>query len=571
MDDSRVGIYEFGEYRLDAVKRLLRRNGRTLALMPKAFDTLLYLVQNSGRILGKDELMHGVWAGAFVEENNLSQNVSILRRVLGEKRGENRFIATIPGKGFKFVAQVHQSESENGVTDERVESIAVLPFTSLVGEKRHETLELGMADTLISRLGSAELIVRPLSSVLRYQSNKVDSSHAGRELGVDAVLDGTILISGEHLRVSARLVRTRNSKQLWAGKFDEKFTDIFMVQDVISEHVAEALQIGLAGKERTPSTDNVEAYQYYVRGCFHAEMMILPEVQKAIEYFKSAIALDPGYALAYAGLAYAYLRLVLVNNVPTAEVMTVAKTAALRAIELAPSNADVFGYLTWLVFWYEWDWRRAEKYCLRAIELNPNNSFVRMVYAHLLSNLSRHSEAIVQIRRARELDPTSIMNQAVEGQILLIAEKLEAALETLRRIKQMNPNFWLSYLFLSRIYSKQDMHEKAIGELEKALEIFPLNMETIALKGYSLAQAGKTNEARAVLAKLHNLSEEHYVAPYVMAIMHNGLGETAKALDYLEKAYAEKNVLMVFLKVDPKWNNLRNEPRFLSMLRAMNF
>jgi tetratricopeptide (TPR) repeat protein len=394
---------------------------------------------------------------------------------------------------------------------------------------------------------------------------------AAHQLGVQAILEGTIQTVADRIRVSARLVSSAEGKQLWAGQFDEKFNDIFAVQDLISERVAAALHIRLTGEEKMRSTENVEAYQFYVKGRVHTERLILPELRKAIGYFERAIALDPNYALAYVGLAEAYLRLALVNNIPAAEAMPQAKAAALRATEIAPRNADTFSTLAWIVFWYDWDWQAAEKHCLRGIKLNPNNPFVRMVHAHLLSNTGRHAEALAEIRRARELDPTSIFNQAIEGQILLFAGKTDEALDTLKILTEAIPNFWLGYLFISRVYNEKQMHTEAIAALAKAGELFPANKESTALRGYSLAKVGKLTQARAVLDELRQSSNREYVAPYNLAMIHNALGETETALDYLEKAYSEKNVLMVFLKVEPKWNNLRNEPRFIVLMRRMNF
>jgi serine/threonine-protein kinase len=473
----------------------------------------------------------------------------------------------VPGKGFKFVAEV-RAVSESA-SDAPLKTIAVLPFKPLIAENRNEALELGMADTLIAKLGGEEIVVRPFSAVRHYASiGQEDCSLAARQLGVQAVLEGTIQTAGDRIRVSARLVCGDAGKQLWAGQFDEKFDDIFAVQDLISERVAAALHIRLTGENKTRSMENVEAYQFYVKGRVHTEMLLLPELRKAIGYFERAIALDANYALAYVGLAESYLRLSLVNNIPADEAMPQAKAAALRATEIAPLNAETFSTLAWIVFWYDRDWRAAEKYCLRGIKLNPNNPFVRMVHAHLLSNTGRHTEALAEIRCARELDPTSILNQAIEGQILLFAGKTDEALDTLKILTEAIPNFWLGYLFISRVYNEKQMYDEAIAALAKAGELFPANKESTALRGYSLAKAGKLTEAQAVLDELRQSS--NYVAPYNLAMIHNGLGETETALDYLEKAYSEKNVLMVFLKVEPKWNNLRNEPRFIDLMKRMN-
>ncbi len=569
MSSSPTKIYEFHEFRLDAAKRLLSRGGETLSVTPKAFDTLLYLVENCGKLIDKDELMRGVWADTIVEENNLSQNISILRRVLGEKKDEHRFIVTVPGRGFRFVADVRSVTRMTAPA--RIRSIAVLPFKPLVAGNRDEVLEIGMTDTLISKLGGEDIIVRPLSSVRHFHTIEQDALTISHELGVDAVLEGTILNFDGRIRVSSRLVRAADGAHIWSEIFDEKFTDIFKVQDSISERVASALQMRLAKNEKGLSTSNIRAYQAHIKGRLHGDRFTLPEIKLAIGYFEEAINLDPNYALAYAGLADACLRLALLNNIPTLVALPRAKAAALRATELAPRNADVFANFAWIVFWYEWNWDAAEEYCRRAIELDPNNSFARMVYAHLLSNTGRSADALAQIRLSRELDPTSIFYQANEGQILLFAGRIDEALDTLNGAIETNPNFWLNHLFVSRVYHEKQMLKEAVAALAKAQELFPSNTESTALLGYALAMAGNRIDAETIRNDLIELANREYVAQYNLAMIHNGIGESEKALDYLERAFAERNVLMVFLKVEPKWNNLRTERRFINLMKRMNF
>ena len=356
INEPQTAILAFGDFCVDATKRLLLTgNGESVPLMPKAFDTLLYLVERSGKIVSKDELMSAIWADRIVEENNLTQNISTLRRALGEKHGENRFIATVPGQGYKFVAEVRVRDSAKKLVEPAavasappepvaqptphplphasplpapqfsadsdrsnkaantknptrlwlvaltligivgfsaagfyfwrenttpaiaatVKTVAVLPFKPLVGETRNEALEMGITDTLINKISSSdEIIVRPFSSVRRYRSLEQDSMQAGQELGVDSILEGSIQTVGEQIRISARLIRARDGKQLWSGKFDEKFTDIFSVQDSISERVLAALDLKLNSTLRKRVTkrytDNAEAYQLYMKGNFHA-------------------------------------------------------------------------------------------------------------------------------------------------------------------------------------------------------------------------------------------------------------------------------------------------------------
>jgi DNA-binding winged helix-turn-helix (wHTH) protein/TolB-like protein/Tfp pilus assembly protein PilF len=623
--------YEFGNFRVNAAKRLLLKGeGETIPLMPKAFDTLLYLVEHHGKLIEKEELMGAIWSDTIVEENNLTQNISILRRVLGEKHGDNRFIVTVPGHGYKFVAEVRKmdaagkpkrlfaadgsnpvlTEAEtpkindrttrrfwftalaafgvfalsslgfylwraNAKSDAPIKTIAVLPFKPLVAENGNEALGLGMADTLINKIStSGEIIVRPLGSVSRYNALEQDSLLAGRELGVDSVLEGNIQTSGDRIRISARLSRTGDGKQLWAGQFDENFTNIFAVQDSISERVLAALTLKLSGDKQKRLTkrytENVEAYQLYMRGSFHASKLILPEATKAVEYYQQAIVIDPNYALPYVGLAQAYAGFSLSGDIPANETMLKAKAAALRAVELDQTMAESQVAAGMIAFWYDWNWSEAEKRFGRALELDVNNGRAYFYYAHLNSTLGRHEEAITMGKRARELDPLSLIANSAEGQFLFYAGRSDEALSRLQKTLELYSDFWHTHLTLSNIYTEKGMFAEAVAEADTAAKLSGGNFQAVATRGYALAKSGNLAAAQSVLAELQKSSATRYVAPYNFAIIYNALGETHTALDYLEKAFAERNVLMVFLRIDPKWKNLRNDPRYKALLERIS-
>jgi len=652
-------FYEFDEFRIDVVKRLLLRDtGETIPLTPKIFDTLLYLVENNGKVIEKDELMSAIWTDTIVEENNLNKNISVLRRVLGEKPGEHRFIVTVPGHGYKFVADVTkeremsepsavvdgstasqlqisddelQTENQSQIknlkseiiinpkianqfaTDKGqrtkdgksnrfwfvavfigfiislsllgfyvwrgneksvvapIKTIAVLPFKSLGAENRNEALELGMADTLISKLGGEEIIVRPLGSVSRYARLEQNSLTAGRELDVETVLDGTIQTADNRIRISTRLFRVSDGKQLWTGQFDEKFTDIFAVQDSISERVTAALKIRLGGNVKKRYTENVEAYQFYMKGRFHLLKAIKSDTEKSISYFVQAIEADPNYALAYAGLADAYRGQVVGGEMPSAEFMPKARAVANKAIELDETLAEAYANLGHVMFYYDRNWNAAENQYKRALELNPNSVDGLQFYALLLSSAGRHAEALAKIKRARELDPLNLRVNALEGMFLLHAGQTDEAIARLEKTLELDSNFRLANLFVARTYTEKGMFAEAVAATRKARELSAVSTEPIAYGAYPLAKSGKVTEARAALDEMLKLSTTRYVPPYNFALVYNALGESEKALDYLEKGFAEKDVRMVFLKVEPKWNNLRDEPRFMDLMRRMNF
>lgn len=455
-----------------------------------------------------------------------------------------------------------------------VRSLAVLPFKPLVAEGRDEALELGMADTLIAKLSSvSEVTVRPLSSVRRYGGLEQDPLEAGRQLGVEAVLDGTVHRSGDRVGVTARLLSVGDGRQLWEGSFDGPFTDIFSVQDVISGQVAGSLRPRLTGAEEQKLakryTEDVEAYQLYLRGRHHALKRTLPETQKAISYFQQAIDLDSSYALAYAGLADAHISS-LAADLPPNEFLPQAQAAAQKAVEIDDDLAEAHAELGFVIFWWGWDWGASEKELKRALELDPNSANAHLFYAHLLSNTGRHAEALAEARRARELDPLNLRNNALEGQFLIHAGQTDEALARLRETLEMEPNYFLAHLYAASAYIEKGMYSEAVGEARRSREISGARSNhSEAFLGYALAKSGREAEARSVLEGLLKSSAERYVSPQHIALVYNGLGERDEALGWLERAYAQRSTGMVFLKVEPKWNNLRSDPRFQDLLRRV--
>ena len=455
-----------------------------------------------------------------------------------------------------------------------VRSLAVLPFKPLVPEGRDEALELGMADTLIAKLSNVnEITVRPLGAVRRFGGLEQDPFDAGRRLGVEAVLDGTVQRSGDRVGVRARLMHVGDGRQLWEGSFDVPFGDIFSVQDAISEKVTAALQPRLASaKEKRLAkhyTENVEAYQLYLRGRYHVLKLTLPEIQKGISYFQQAVAVDPSYALAHVGLADAY-RSEFAGDMASTEVLPKAKAAAQKAIELDDTLADAHAELGFIIFWYDWDWGAAETQFKRALELDPNNADAHLFYAHLLSNTGRHAEALAEAKRARELDPLDLRVNTLEGQFLLHARRTDEALARLQKTLELEPNYYLARLVAASAYIEKGMYAEAINEARKAGEISgPSNTHPMRFLGYALAKSGREAEARALLEGMSKSSAERYVSAYNLALIYHGLGERDEALRWLERGYSQRDQMIVFLKVEPKWDGLRGDPRFQDLVRRV--
>jgi len=569
MNQPGTSCYEFGEFRVDIGRRILLQAGNTIALTPRQFDTLLYLVEHCDRVITKEELMKAIWSDAFVEENNLNQSVSAIRRALGERRGDNRYIITVPGVGYRFAAPVKLVSS----VEHRAArgSLAVLPFKPLLEKERDEALELGMADSLIIRLSnSRDMIVRPLTSVRRFSGLEQDAQSAGRELDVESVLDGSIQRAGARIRLTARLTDVADGRSLWVGTFDEEFTDVFSVQDAISERVAGALQMHL-GAEAKRHTVSTRAYGLYLQGRYHWSRLVPTEVRKSIEFYEQAIAVDPNYALAYTGIAVAYVSLSIASDAKPAESFPKAKAAALKAVTLDESLSDAHAYLSFIHFWFDWDWAAAESEVRRAIALNANSAEAHRGYGILLSQLGRQDEAIVEGTRARELDPLALITRTNEALFFYYSNQLPVAEDKLRAALELEPNFWIALLSIAKVYVAQGRYREAIAELTKARKLSGGSAQPLSMLGYTFAIMGDREGAFEVLNELETLAGKRYVPPYNSALVYNGLHDDDNTFEWLERAYEGRDVLLAaFIKTDPVWSRLYHDPRFQDLLARMN-
>jgi len=565
-------IYSFDNFSLDISRRILLLGEQPITLTPRIFDMLAYLVQHHDRMVTKEELLRELWPDVFVEENNIVQSISALRRVLGERRGEKRYVVTVAGHGYRFAAPVRTATATEQVS-ETVTSIGVLPFKPLVEKDRDEALELGMADSLIMRLSdSQQMIVRPLTSVRRFTSLEQDAQKAGRELGVESVLDGSIQRAADRIRVNARLTNVADGKSLWTGTFDENFTDVFSVQDAISERVAGALKLSLSNAGLSKRfTESTRAYDLYSQGRYHWNRLIPSEVEKSLEFYRQAIEIDPNYALAHAGVAVANISVPISADGLPADSFPKAKTAALRALSIDDSLADAHAYLAFIKFWFEWDWTGAESELKRALALNPNSAEAHRGYGILLSQLRRFDEAIVRGERARQLDPLALITRANEAMFHYYDGRFDEAEERLRSTLKLEPFFWVALLALGKLYWQQERHLDAIEALSKAKQFCGGSSQPLAMLGFVYASAGDHSRASEVQRELESLAHERYVPPYNFALVSYGLRDYAKTFAWLERAYEVRDVLLsAFINCEPFWEPLRSDKRFKSLLRRMD-
>jgi len=647
--------YLFGSFHLDTVRRLLFRDREVVPLTPKMFDILLALVENSDRVFEKSDLMNRVWADSFVEETNLTQNISTLRKALGESASQHQYIVTIPGRGYRFVASVREvcdegpamvverhrrgptiaeQEDETGSQDAtrepasiqpalnvtiaahkekgwrqtpaflvttisvaglaivlfyfsipgtpkknemgpRVKSIAVLPFKPIGPDSGDEYLGLGMADDLITKLSNiGAIVVRPSSAVRKYTDPGQDAVSIGRDLRVDAVLDGSLRKAGDRIRVTVQLLRVQDGKPLWVDRFDEKSTDLLDLQDAVSEHLAKALAPKLASEEgpwlTKHYTDNNEAFQLYLKGLYHATRLTAEEDRKAIGYFEQAIGKDSNYALAYVGLANCYINLSSppIGLLTPKEASLKAKAAVQRALEIDETLPEARVTLAGIKR-NEWDWSGVERELRRAIELSPNNARAHAGYGAYLSQVGKHDECIAEMQRALELDPLeSAINEDL-GFRFYVARRYDAAIEQFQKCLDMDPHWWTCYSGLAWVYEQQGRYDEALGEYQKAKLLSQNSPEILWGLGRVYAASGKRAEAERVINQLVELSRQRYVSGYLLALIYALLAEKDQAFAWLETAYKDQDLWMKWLKVDPAFDNLRSDPRYGNLLRRV--
>ncbi|MDR7298291.1 TolB-like protein/DNA-binding winged helix-turn-helix (wHTH) protein/Tfp pilus assembly protein PilF [Pelomonas aquatica] len=610
----------FGDFVLQrSQQRVLLRDGSELGLTPRLFGALQLFVDHPDTLLDKDRLMQALWPGLVVEENNLSQTISALRRALGDEPAGRRYIQTVARRGYRFIAPVTALDDAEpppaampavaepvdrpsrrlalagaavaaaaalaaaafwraGSGPPARATLAVLPFKPLAADSRDELLELGMADSLITRLSLVPgLVVRSVASVRRYAGNEQDPVRAARDLDVDWIVDGSLQRRGDQLRVNARLLRASDGSASWSDSFDAQFTGVFDMQDQISARVLQALAprlraAGVAqGLPDKPlgGTRSTQAYELYLAATRHAQPRRGDSLRKSITLFREALAVDPGYAMAHVGLAEALRETLLAADAAPADVFEPARQAVQRALALAPDLAEALSEQGFSRYYFDFDWPGAEQRFRRALAVNPNVAMAHFGLAQLLLTQDRPDEGMRHLRLARELDPMSAFLNALEAGYLLARGERDAARLRLQRALDIAPDFYLAHRTQALLHLADGRNDLALTELRQMAAGAGGNSRPQALLGMHLARLGHTAEARAILDRLLQRASRGYVPPISLAVLHAALGETALALDALERAHAAHDTQLVFLKDDPRWAPLRGQPRFIALLRQL--
>lgn len=456
-----------------------------------------------------------------------------------------------------------------------VRSIAVLPFKPLNAESRDESLEMGMAETLITRLSNLKQItVRPMSAVRKYTDSQQDPVKAGQEIQAEAVLDGSIQKAGERIRVTVRLINVRNGITLWSEQFDEDFTDIFKVQDSIAERITNALTLQLSRQEKEQLakhfTDNPEAYQLYLRGQLIWHSRRQNWIEQSLAYYQQALEKDPNFASAYIGVADCYIMLNGHKKISAQEAETKARPAIMKALEIDNTLAQAHNALAELKYQYEYDWNGAEQEFKNALELNPNVAWIRQAYGWFLMSLARFDEAAAEMEKARELDPSSLTINVGRGRLYYYSRQYDQALQHFQSIIAVEPNDTSLYYSLYTIYEQKKMYPEAVETFLKLQSLYGTPFEVIEEFREAFRVSGWQGFLLKQLEILKQADKIKPVEPSSFANLYVRLGQKDEAFVWLEKTFEARHVSIVQFKIEPIYDSLRDDPRYAELIRKIN-
>jgi len=568
---------KFGVFEADLAARELRKNGAKVRLQDQPFQVLAMLLENSGHIVTREELRQKLWpADTFVDfDNGLNTCINKIREALGDSAESPRFIETLPRRGYRFLPSVDGIGEALPKSPGPIDSIAVLPLENLTHDPDQEYFADGLTEALITNLAKiSALRVVSRTSAMHYKSVHKPLPQIACELGVAAVVEGTVLRSGKRLRISARLVDARTDSHLWAEVYDRDLRDVLALQSEVTQAIVREIQVKLTPKEQAKLARvrlvDPEAYEAYLKGRYHWNKRSGPGIRKGVGYFQQAIEKDPTYAAAYAGLADSAGIAGLWAFVPPEHGCGRAKAAARKSLEIEES-AEAHASLGWAIIHYDFDTVSAEKEFQRAIELDPRYPSAHQWYAHYFGYMNRWDQALQEATRALQLDPLSLIINVTYAACFWLTHQWDRAAEHCRKALELDPNFITLRWLLANAYEGKAMHQEAIRERKWAVEHSGAAPTFIVELAASYAAAGKRDEAVRILEELNDISKEQYVSPYWLALVHAALKETDETFRLLDRAYSERSGRLAWVKMDPRLDNLRKDRRFADLLRRMNF
>lgn len=628
MDASQHPIYEFGHFRLDSRQHTLLRDSEVVPLPPKAFDILLLLVESYGGVLSKTDLLERVWPGTYVDENNLAQQISMLRKYLGESSEKPAYIETVPRLGYRFIAPVERLNNHSeplpglpaaqtsrtvvrrlsilwttaGIAviallvggayliagrhvrpsragPKEIRSLAILPLANLSGDPSQDYFADAMTDSLITNLAQIrELRVISETSSMHYKGQHKTLPEIARELNVDGVVEGSVFRSGDHVRITAQLVEASIDRHLWAGSYEGELRDVLRLQDNVARDIASEIKVTLTPHEQqlltTSPPINSEAYNLYLQGSYFQTKVTEDFLRKAINTLQQSIEKDPGYAPSHAALALAYEKLSTNGYEPPLKVVPRAKTELTRALELDESLAEAHANLGYIRFTFDWDWLGAEKELVRAIELNPNSAEAQSEQGVYLVATGHFDEAISQMRRAQSLDPVGLDSSLFVGQYYLLAGRYNESLAALKKTLELDPNFLPAHAELALAYARLGDLASATVEYQKTRSLMAPRQALVLDQWMAPVEIllGKRAEASETAEWWSRESAHRYTDAYILGAFYSELGWKDRAIKSLEKGYEQRSPSMVYLKYDSNFpDSVRSDSRFENIVRRLNF
>jgi TolB-like protein/DNA-binding winged helix-turn-helix (wHTH) protein/Tfp pilus assembly protein PilF len=614
-------IVRFGVFEFDQRAGELRKHGLRIKLQGQPVNVLVILLERPGEVVTRDELQKRLWsADTYVDfEHSLNAAVKRLRAALGDSAEAPRFVETLPRRGYRFIAPLSQpaaSVPQAAAQDQKpagrrifvlaaaamvvivllitiglklpglrdtlrnrtfsgpVRSLAVLPLANLSGDPGQDYFVDGMTDALRQHLeGISSLRVISRTSSMHYRGSGKQLPDIARELKVDAIVEGSVLRSGDRVRISVELIQAGMDRRLWSNSYERDLRDVFALQADVALSIADEIRLTLTPPDRArlarAHASNPDAYQAYSKGRFFWNKRTEEDLKKAIGFFQQAVDKDPAYALAYDGLADCWLPLGWYGYLSPSATFPYAKAAVTRALSLDDALAEAHTSLAFVSLYYDRDWTKAEREFRRGIALNPNYANGHHWYAEYLTLVGRHKQAIAESERARELDPLSTIINTWLGSRYFFARQYDKAIEEYRNAVEMDPNFVPAHLVLGHAYEQKGMLKEAIVEFERAVSLAGSSSIYAASLAHAYGVSGRRVEALRVLEDLRKMAESRFVSSYDLALAHLGLGENAKAFELLNAAVLERSPRVAFLGVEPRFDGLRTDPRFRELLRSV--
>lgn len=575
-NDHSSRVVRFGFYEADLRSRELRKRGLKLKVQEKPFAVLAVLLENPGELVTREELRQKLWpSDTFVDfDHGLSIATHKLRQVLCDSADNPRFIETLPGRGYRFIAPVEKSWSTH-LSDRPV--IAVLPFSNFSDDPQQEFFVDGLTEEMIAQLGRINphrLRVIARTSSAQYKRTTKTLPQIAEELKANYILEGSVRRDNHKVRITAQLIDAGDQTQLWANAYDRSVEDVLSIQEDVARSIAESLAVELLPEQQAliarSATRNSEAHDLYLYGRHYWNLRTEEGFRKAVEYFRKAIAKDPNYPLPYAGLADCYNMFGFFGVIPPKDAFPNAKAAATTALKLDGNLAEAHCSLAYSVLRYEWDWPTAERHHTLAIELNPNYGAARDWYGMGLMEIGRLDDALVEMQRALQYDPLSLVIGCHLGWAFYFARRYGRAIETMERFLELDPNYSLMLYFVGMAYEQAGRYQEAIDRIGKAVELTGGHPGGIAALAHTYWLWGKRDEARRQLKLLESAAQKRYTHPYFFAFAYAGMEEIEKSFEWLQKSFDERSNWLIHLELEPAFDALHGDPRFTALVKKVD-